>query len=137
MSWIADGKVVHAGTLNGNPLVLAAAKAAIPILTPEVYAALDRRGRALRTGLEEALRAKGVPVVTTGEGAVFQIHLLDGGPAPREYRDTIPSDKELYAAFLMALLDSGVLALPDGRWYLSAAHGDAEVEETVRRVQAL
>ena len=27
MSWIADGKVVHAGTLNGNPLALAATNA--------------------------------------------------------------------------------------------------------------
>ena len=35
------------------------------------YERLDRLGRMLRRGLEEALRAKGVSVVTTGEGAVF------------------------------------------------------------------
>ena len=135
MNWIAEGKVVHAGTLNGNPLALAAAVAAIHALTPEVYSQLDRLGRTLRAGLEEALRAKGLPVVTTGEGAVFQLHFQ--AETPREYRDTIASDKALYGAFLMALLDSGILALPDGRWYLSAAHGDAEIATTLERIRAL
>jgi glutamate-1-semialdehyde 2,1-aminomutase len=135
MSWIAEGRVVHAGTLNGNPLGLAATVASLQALTPAVYEQLDRLGRQLRAGLEEALRAKGVPVVTTGEGAVFQLHFQP--EIPREYRDTLPTDKALYAGFLMALLDAGVLALPDGRWYLSAAHGADVVEETLRRVRAL
>ncbi|MCC6539176.1 MAG: aspartate aminotransferase family protein, partial [Bryobacterales bacterium] len=135
MSWIAEGKVVHAGTLNGNPLALAAAVASLHALTPDVYTRLDRLGRVLRAGLEEALRAKGVPVVTTGEGAVFQLHFQ--AETPREYRDTLPTNKALYADFLLALLDAGVLALPDGRWYLSAAHGEEVVEETLRRVRSL
>ena len=135
MSWLADGRVVHAGTLNGNPLALAAAVASLQCLTAELYERLDRLGRALRSGLEGALREKGVPVVTTGEGAVFQLHFQS--ETPREYRDTLATDKGLYGEFLMALLDSGVLALPDGRWYLSAAHGEDVVEETLRRVGAL
>jgi glutamate-1-semialdehyde 2,1-aminomutase len=135
MQWIADGRVVHAGTLNGNPLALAAAVASLHSLTPDVFQSLDVNGRALRHGLEAALRAKGVPVVTTGEGAVFQLHFQS--QTPREYRDTLPSDKALYGDFLLALLDSGVLALPDGRWYLSASHSAAIVEETLSRVRAL
>lgn len=135
MSWIAEGKVVHAGTLNGNPLALAAAVASLRALTPGVYTRLDQLGRVLRSGLEEALRAKGVPVVTTGEGAVFQLHFQ--AETPREYRDTLAANKALYADFLLALLDAGVLALPDGRWYLSAAHGEDVVEETLRRVRGL
>jgi glutamate-1-semialdehyde 2,1-aminomutase len=135
MGWIADGRVVHAGTLNGNPLALAAAVATLQTLTPDVYERLDRFGRALRRGLEEELGAKGIPVVTTGEGAVFQVHFQ--AETPREYRDTLPTDKALYGGFLLALLDAGVLALPDGRWYLSAAHGEDVVEETLRRVRGL
>jgi len=135
MSWIADGRVVHAGTLNGNPLGLAATVASLHCLTPEIYQRLDRLGRVLRQGLEEALRAKGVAMVTTGEGAVFQLHFQS--EEPREYRDTLATDKGLYSAFLLALLDSGVLALPDGRWYLSAAHGADVIEETLRRVRGL
>lgn len=136
MSGIAEGRVVHAGTLNGNPLALAAAVATLHALTPDVYARMDSLGRRLRAGLDEALKAKGVPIVTTGEGSVFQLHFLPG-PAPREYRDTLPNDKALYADFLLALLDSGVLALPDGRWYISAAHSEDVIEETLSRVRAL
>lgn len=135
MSWIAEGKMVHAGTLNGNPLGLAATVATLRALTPAVYKQLDTVGRQLRSGIENALRAKGVPVVTTGEGAVFQVHFM--ADTPREYRDTIASDKALYADFLMALLDSGVLALPDGRWYLSATHTADIAAETLRRIEAL
>ena len=53
---------------------LAATVASLQTLTPAVYQQLDQLGRQLRAGLEDALRAKGVPVVTTGEGAVFQLH---------------------------------------------------------------
>lgn len=135
MSAIAEGRVVHAGTLNGNPLVLAAAVASLRALTPEVYERVDSMGRKLRQGLEEELRAKGIDAVTTGEGAVFQVHFQ--AETPHEYRDTLPSNKALYSSFLLALLDAGIVALPDGRWYLSAAHGETVVEETLSRVRAL
>ena len=34
-------------------------------------------------------------------------------------------------AWLEAMLDNGVYLLPDGRWYVSTVHGDAEVDETL------
>jgi glutamate-1-semialdehyde aminotransferase len=33
------------------------------------------------------------------------------------------------------LLDQGELILPDGRWYLSIAHTDKDVEETLAAVE--
>ena len=49
----------------------------------------------------------------------------------RNYRETLAADKSLYSDFVLALLDEGVLVLPDGRWYLSAAHSDADIETTL------
>ena len=135
MNWIADGRVVHAGTLNGNPLALAATRAVLTELAGADYASLHARGRRLRDGLVSALGKKGVPVVATGEGTCFQLHFQKSTPC--EYRDTIAGDKALYAEFLMALLASGVYALPDGRWYLSFAHGDEIVDRTLAIVEAL
>ncbi len=135
MNWIADGRVVHAGTLNGNPLALAATRAVVKELASADYSALHKRGRRLRDGLVGALRSKGVAVVATGEGTCFQLHFQSS--TPREYRDTIVGDKTLYAEFLMALLAAGVYALPDGRWYLSFAHGDDIVDRTIAIVEAL
>ncbi|MBM3785223.1 MAG: aminotransferase class III-fold pyridoxal phosphate-dependent enzyme [Acidobacteria bacterium] len=135
MEWIADGRVVHAGTLNGNPVSLAATEAALRELAASDFPALHVRGRRLRDGLVDALRAKGVDAVATGEGTCYQLHLQQA--VPREYRDTIGANKALYADFLMALLDAGIYALPDGRWYISFAHGDGVVDDTLERVRAL
>lgn len=126
MDWISDGRVVHAGTLNGNPLALAAAKATLAELSgPGVYESLWRRGERLRQGLAALLPG----AITNGGGPVFQLSFQDS--APRDYRETLAADTARYAAFAMALLDEGVLVLPDGRWYLSTAHSDSAIEATL------
>lgn len=140
LNLIAEGKVVHAGTLNGNPLALAAAKASLDELSRDngaCYRDLDRRGSRLRTELESMLREVGLDVVTAGVGSVFHISFMSQ-PA-RNYRDLLAADKQLYSDFQIALLDEGVLALPDGRWYISIAHTDEDVENTLaaaRRVMS-
>ena len=37
--------------------------------------------------------------------------------------------------FALALLDEGVLPLPDGRWYLSTAHSDEDIDRTLAAVE--
>lgn len=136
MGLIADGKVVHAGTLNGNPIVLAAAKAALEELSRDggaAYRELWTQGEALRTGIESLLREAGHPVVAAGGGPVFHISFQDR-PA-RTYRESIAADTAMYSDFALALLDEGVLVLPDGRWYLSTAHGADEVGGTLEAVR--
>ena len=136
MDWIATGKVVHAGTLNGNPVVLAAAKATLDVLSRDggaVYADLNRRGMRLRNGLESLLRARGYSLVTAGEGAVFHVALMER-PAKR-YRDLLAANTQQYGDFVLALLDEGVLALPDGRWYCSIAHTDSVIDATLAAVE--
>ena len=63
----------------------------------------------------------------------FQLHFQSTTPV--EYRDTLASDKPLYASFLMALLDAGVYALPDGRWYIGTAHDDETIDESLRALE--
>lgn len=136
MELIANGKVVHAGTLNGNPIVLAAAKATLDVLTRDdgaVYRDLLRLGGKLRTGIESRLSARGYPVITAGDTAVFHVSFMER-PACR-YRDLLAADTQLYSNFVLALLDEGVLALPDGRWYISTAHTDDVVDQTLAAVE--
>jgi len=136
MDLIADGTVVHAGTLNGNPIVLAAAKAILDVLSRDngaVYAELSRRGKRLRNGIVSVLQGKGYNVVSNGETAVFHIAFMNH-PATR-YRDLLASDTQLYSDFVLALLDEEVLALPDGRWYLSTAHTDDVIDATLAAVE--
>jgi glutamate-1-semialdehyde 2,1-aminomutase len=132
MDRIAHGTVVHAGTLNGNPVVLAAAGRAIEILSRNnggIYSTMHQRGERLKQGLERILRDRGHAVVTQGCGTVFQFSFMDR-PA-RNYRDTLAANRAMYSDFALALLDEGVLVLPDGRWYISAIHDDASIDLTL------
>jgi glutamate-1-semialdehyde 2,1-aminomutase len=133
MDRIAAGSVVHSGSLNGNPLCLAAANAALDRFArdpKEFYGELWRKGERLREGLESLLRRRGHAVVTSGGGPVFSLFFMNSEP-PRRYRDTLSADAAALGDFCLALLDEGILVLPDGRWYLSAAHSDEDVDETL------
>ena len=65
--------------------------------------------------------------LTTGAGTIFSVHWGQKTP-PRDYRETLKSDLASYTKFRLAMLEAGVLLLPDARWYVGAVHGDAELE---------
>jgi glutamate-1-semialdehyde 2,1-aminomutase len=135
MDRIATGEVVHAGTLNGNPIALAAAKATLSALSANaghVYREMWSLGEELKDGLLRRFTQKNIPAVATAGGPVFQIHLQPD--APRTYRDTLSSDRGLYVDFAVAMLDEGVVLLQDGRWYVSAVHTRTEIERTLDAV---
>lgn len=124
---LQDGRTIHAGTYNGNPISLAAARATIDALAaPGVFDELEAHGSAVRAALEAEASRRGVPLLTTGCGSVFSAHfgLLR---APRNYRETLRADMQRYGRFRLAMLRRGVHLLPDGRWYVGAAHGEAEL----------
>lgn len=132
MNLIADGRVVHAGTLNGNPMALAAAKATLGVLVQgggSIYHNLLQRGMRLRNGIESRLKRQGYDVVVGGEELVFHVSFMDR-PANR-YRDLLRADVAEYSNLALALLDEGVAVLPDGRWYVSLAHTDDVIDETL------
>jgi len=136
MQRIANGEVIHAGTLNGNPLSLAAAKATIEVLAEEnVYPGLRARAERLQEGIAGAMKDAGVAANISGDGPVFQVSFMD--QAAKNYRDTLRARADLYASFAMGLLDKGVLTLPDGRWYVSAVHSDEDIDRTLEAVRSL
>lgn len=136
MQKISDGEVIHAGTLNGNPLSLAAARATIGVLSADaVYPGMRAKADRLRAGIEVAMKNAGIPIVTSGDGPVFQIAFMEA--AAKNYRDTLRARTDLYADLAMGLLDLGVLTLPDGRWYVSAVHTDEDIERTLDAVHTL
>lgn len=141
MDYIARGEVVHAGTLNGNPLCLAAANAALDHLetnAAEIYPRLHELGQLLIAALQEFLSPI-TPIQILGEGPCFCVHFLS--ELPVNYRDLAHSNTALYERFLLALLNEGVLPVPDGRWYVSAAHTQEDIAQTIdaihRAVQVL
>ena len=141
MELIAEGRVAFGGTFNGNPLSLAAAKVTLEEISREDGAALRHAGQlgtSLMTSLSAAARECGVPMLVTGFGAAFSLHFTSRRRIS-SYRELLDDDGRMLRRFLGGMLDEGVFLLPDGRFYVSAAHTGREVAETVlaaRRVLA-
>lgn len=133
MDAISTGVVSHAGTFNSHPVCLAAAAATLDLLDKdrnEIYPRLFSLGRRLSAGLSEAAQKAGVSAYVGGPGPVVQTYLGTTSPV-RNYRDFAATDRELTTRFHAALLDRGVNIVPRGLWFLSAAHTENDVEETL------
>ncbi len=125
-----SGDVYQAGTLSGNPLATAAALVVLRRLRdPGVYAGLEARGARLEQGLRDAASGHAVSVQRVGAMATLFFH-----PGPvRSYRDASACDTERFAAFFRHMLERGVYLSPSQfeALFLSTAHGDTGIEQTV------
>ena len=54
-----------------------------------------------------------------------------------DYRSSLAADRARYIRFTTALLDHGVRALERGAWFLSSAHTDELIDETIAAVEAV
>ena len=81
-------------------------------------------------GLRKLAGEQRIPVVITGFGAAFALHFTRRSEL-RHYRDTLEDDRALLAHFLLGALEEGIYLLPDGRMYVSAAHSEQDVAETL------
>lgn len=123
--------VVHAGTYNGNPVVLAAVRATIGVLSePGVYPAFEECGARLADGMRTVLDRHGVTGAVNQVGPVVQV--LPGVARCDTFTQFLAGDQGWYDTVTVELLQRGVFVLPGGRWYLSTAHTLADVDTTVR-----
>ena len=139
------GQVYQAGTLSGNPLAMAAGRAALNELAgnPQSairnlqseagpYARLEQLGTALEAGLNDAAKSAGVPVRFNRCGSMFCAYFTD---APVwNLADAMKSDRERFKRYFHGMLDAGVYLAPSQfeAGFLSTAHTEADIEKTVR-----
>jgi glutamate-1-semialdehyde 2,1-aminomutase len=133
MDTLLDKGVMHGGTYNGNVQSMAAALAALDELERDdgaVYRDLERRGARLMQGLTAladkhrlAMRVEGLP-------AIFQV-FFTSGPAPRNYREADACDRDGVLALHRALQEEGIRINQAGKWFLSTAHDDAIIDQTL------
>jgi glutamate-1-semialdehyde 2,1-aminomutase len=137
---IIRGEVVNAGTLNANPLCLAASKWAldeIRALGSQHPAALQRLGMRLIEGLMSLAKKHGVPLQPQGAALIFHTAMLKPGAAPgpiRDYRDYVQrQDAPRWAHLRRCLLEHGVRTTERGLWFMCLAHTGADVDEALSR----
>ena len=127
------GPVYQAGTLSGNPLAMTAGIETLRALSePGVWDGIARAGGRLLEGLGAAAADAGVAgqptLVGTMFGFFFTEHPIGSWADAKEHADTAR-----FASFHRAMLDRGVYLPPSQfeAWFLSSAHGDAEIDATV------
>ena len=125
------GDVYQAGTLSGNPLAVAAARATLARLDPAAYARLEDVSQRLAAGLREAaasagrhLRVQSVPGLLTP--------FFAAGPV-ENWSAAAATDQVAYGAWCRALLARGVYPPPSQfeAWFPSLAHADEDLELTI------
>ena len=126
------GPIYQAGTLSGNPLATAAGIATLRQLEdPALFQHIEETALELQMGLGDLARAFGVPAVVQRMGTMLTVFFTD--VPPLNFDDVRACDHSRFARFHGAMLDAGVYLPPSGyeAWFVSAAHGPAEIELTL------
>jgi glutamate-1-semialdehyde 2,1-aminomutase len=143
MDKIVKGSVVHAGTLNGNPLCLAASKwcldhiSSLGVRHPNE---INELGQTLMTGLRRLADKHGIPLRPQGPGLAFHATILKAGAAEgpvRDYRDYVRRhDAARWTHLRRCLLEHGVRAIERGLWFVSLAHNKSDIDQGLQRAEA-
>ncbi|MGZ5332976.1 MAG: aspartate aminotransferase family protein, partial [Solirubrobacterales bacterium] len=135
---VADGTVHQYGTFNGNPLVMAAAEAALTeVLTAEAYEKLEATNKKLLERCQEVIDEHGLPAYTEGLGAkgcvVFSPERM------HEYRDYLTMvDGDLATLAWLYHMNHGIFMTPgvEEEWTLSIAHDDDHIAHYIEAFEA-
>ncbi len=130
------GDVYQAGTLSGNPLAVAAARATLAHLDEDAYARLEDVAERLAAGLRGAAASAGRELrVQSAPGLLTPFFCAE---PVRDYAGAAACDQEAYGAWCRALLDRGVYppASQFEAWFPSLAHTDEDIERTVEAAAA-
>ncbi len=128
MDVITQGKVIHLGTYNGNPLVMAAANAVLTeVCTPGETDRVIALNARLLDACDDVIANAGLPAHTVQFGAKGCI-TWSTSPV-RNYRDYKATDFDLAFAQWIHGINRGVLLPPglDEQWLISMMHTEAEV----------
>jgi len=126
MDLITSGKVLHLGTYNGNPLVMAAARATLAdACTAEATAGAVARNSQLVGACDEIIERYDLPAHTVQFGAKGCI-TWSLEPV-RNYRDYKATDFDLAYAQWIHGINRGILLPPglDEQWLISVMHDES------------
>jgi glutamate-1-semialdehyde 2,1-aminomutase len=130
---VGRGEVNHSGTYNTGVSSLAAGVATLRVLIDDdPYPEMDRITRRLVDGLRSLGVATGVALaVDHVGGALFQTRFGTPDPVRSRADFAARSDRAVLARFLELLQHHGVRPTGRGLWFVSAAHDDAIVDDTL------
>jgi glutamate-1-semialdehyde 2,1-aminomutase len=140
MNLFGARSTVHAGTYNANPLSMAGTVAALETLTADGGAELEKAhamGRKLWEGLAAIAVERGLNMDIRGVPSVFSTSFLPEGALPVvDFRSALQADQERLLRFWRETHYRGIQFTRFGIWFLSTAHTEQEVAQTVEAAEA-
>jgi len=131
------GPVYQAGTLSGNPVAVAAGLATLALVeAPGFQQKIEGTTRALIEGLSAEARKAGVIFSAQSIGSMFGIYFR--ATPPVSFAEVMQCDRERFNRFFHEMLDRGVYLAPSAyeAGFVSAAHGQAEIDATLKAARA-
>jgi glutamate-1-semialdehyde 2,1-aminomutase len=136
-----SGEAYHGGTYTGSPLVLAAADAVLGEMSRDpqaFYGHLGRLGGRLQDGIRDIAARHDVRVLVQGYGPVWITYFLNDEADQDAVIDNLRTcaavvDEARFSTFQAELMQRGVYVHPGWheRWFVSAAHTDADIDLTL------
>ena len=130
------GAIYQAGTLSGNPLAMAAGIATLKALRrPGAYARLDAAGARFTEGMDDLFGRYAIPHQSAHRGSMVGFFFT--AEPVTDLTSAKTADTAFYAQFFHAMLDRGVYFAPSqfAAGFLSLAHDDAAIDETIRAAE--
>ena len=128
------GPVYQAGTFSGNPVSVTAGLTTLRSLkkrSNQIYPRLERLGAFLSNGIRDHIESQKVSAQTNQVGSMFQTFFTSRKVT--DYNSAKSSNVNKYSRYFRSLLESNVFVPPSQleSCFLSTAHGEAEIEQTL------
>lgn len=137
MDMFGAGRVNHSGTFNGSLMGAAAVVATQKLLVEDPpYERVAAFGTSLMKGLASIAESHGVALHIHGQPSAF--HACMGSPTAKVTNLAGLDDLDLdeYAVLTDRFVENGLWVMKRGIWFVSAAHSDVELDETLLRFDA-
>ncbi|MCA0178876.1 MAG: aminotransferase class III-fold pyridoxal phosphate-dependent enzyme [Actinobacteria bacterium] len=131
MQVVVDGRMAHFGTYNGNPLVMAAARAVDEVCTREALEVAETINVTTLDHIDEIIREYQLPAHTVALGVKG---CITWSTTPvRNYRDYKATDFGVAELSWLWGVNRGILTPPglDEQWLVSLAHTQEEMDVLV------
>ena len=126
------GPVYQAGTMSGNPVVMAAGYAALTELynNKGYYEKLDELGDMIQSGVMKIAKEKNLPVVVNRCGSMITIFFTELSEV-NNYEDAKKCDTKIFARFFKHMISNGIYIAPSQfeSLFLSVKHSKEDIEE--------
>lgn len=131
------GGVYQAGTLSGNPVAMQAGLTTLELIDePGFYESLEQQSGKLVNGLQLLADAAGIPFTTNRVGSMFGFFFTNTAPVT-SFSQVMNADSKMFNLFFHAMLRQGINLAPSPfeSGFISAAHGDKEIKDTLDAAQ--